>query len=147
MFYFPVVLILFNKGSSSCSMSMDYRFALDRKKKKEILLSFRTLQPKLFRPQWLTPNMNLVFPTSQKQGTIISQEGLQEPPPPPIRVNTLLAVLTLAWVSWVPWNPSILRGGFSNPSIFEKESIEIQYFEKFSNYIVFAGSSFALLHT
>ena len=58
-----------------------------------------------------------------------------------------IAVLSLALIQWVPWNPSILRGGFSNPSIFEKESIEIQYFEKLSNYIVFAGSSFALLHT
>ena len=25
---------------------------------------------------------------------------------------------TLAWVRWVPWNPSIFREGFSNPSIF-----------------------------
>ena len=24
----------------------------------------------------------------------------------------------LAWDRWVPWNPSIFREGFSNPSIF-----------------------------
>jgi len=34
------------------------------------------------------------------------------------------------------WNPSIMRRGFSNSSIFEKQSIDIQYFEKFK-YLVF----------
>ena len=31
----------------------------------------------------------------------------------------------LAWVCWVPWNPSILREGFENPSILKKESKEV----------------------
>ena len=36
------------------------------------------------------------------------------------------AVVALAWMRWVRPNPSIFRRGFSNPSIFEKESMKIQ---------------------
>ena len=57
------------------------------------------------------------------------------------KFSYLPTVLSSAWVRWVPWNPSILRGGFSNPSIFENESIQIQYFEKLSKYIVFSDGS------
>jgi len=37
--------------------------------------------------------------------------------------NQVISIYTeapLAWVRWVPWNPSIFRDGFSNPSIFWK---------------------------
>ena len=34
--------------------------------------------------------------------------------------NDLQSGAPLAWVRWVPWNPSIFKEGFSNPSIFWK---------------------------
>ena len=34
----------------------------------------------------------------------------------------------VAALAWVQSNPSILRRGFSNPSIFKRQSVEIQYF-------------------
>ena len=53
--------------------------------------------------------------------------------------NVTAAVAVLAWVPWVPWNPSI----------FQRQSVEIQYFRKFGTLflISFSQCTSNLLHT